>query len=846
MINFQLYNVAPKIPEELSFLERLSYNVWWSWHPEATELFLRINPNLWRQVGGNSRKFLGMVPQARLEELAKDKAYLRQLKRVEQEFERDCSKNPDRSTRHIAYFSMEYGIHESIRLYSGGLGVLAGDHLKAASDMGLPIVGVGLLYRQGYFRQYLDRNGWQIERYPDNEIHNMPLTRALDLHGNEVFVKLPLLDRELVASVWTMMVGNIPLILLDTELPQNPPEFREITGRLYGGDRRMRLEQELLLGIGGYMALIKMGFEPEVCHMNEGHAAFLSLARIQHLVQDKKMDPDTALEVVWRSNIFTTHTPVPAGNEVFNIDLVRPYLESLLKDTGLDVNRVLNWGIPVDNRDKSHEICMTILGMRLANYSNGVSKLHGEVARNMWRHLWPGRAMDEIPIKHVTNGVHISTWVAPRKRAIFDRYLSIDWSLNPNTRKLRQYVESIPDEELWMAHELCRHSMIRSARSRLQQRMKCRSLDCSTIYQAKNFLDPDILTIGFARRFATYKRGTLLLRNAERLKLLLSDQERPIQLIFAGKAHPADEAGKSLIQQLIQFCEQPGVRSRIVFLEDYDMSLAREMISGVDVWLNTPRRPQEASGTSGMKAAVNGVLNCSILDGWWAEAYSHKCGFAIVGDENYEDPEDCDNFESHVLFNLLERDIIPTFYDRSEGDLPHRWIRMMKESIIMALGNFSSMRMIQQYNYKFYAPAVERYEQLTAENATAAKKLVKCKNRLKDNYASIKIEYPKVDSELVDVHVGDTFNVSARVFLNELKPEDVDIQVYYGPVNTHNEIIHSYTANMELAEDLGNGHYMYKYQLHCAQSGRFGLTARITPTGRDWRNSMPGFICWAD
>ena len=845
MINFQLYNVAPKIPEELSFLERLSYNIWWSWHPEAVELFQRINPSLWRQEEGNSRKFLSMVPQMRLEELAKDKIYLRQLKRIEQEFDRDSAKNTETSSRRIAYFSMEYGIHESIHLYSGGLGVLSGDHLKAAADMGLPIVGVGLLYRQGYFRQYLDRNGWQIERYPDNEIHNMPLTRALDPQGNEVFVSLPLIDRELVASVWTLMVGNVPLILLDTELPQNPPEFREITGRLYGGDRKMRLEQELLLGIGGYQALTQIGYDPSVCHMNEGHAAFLSLARIKHLTKDKGMDVETALEVVRRSNIFTTHTPVPAGNEIFKIDLARPYLEALLKDMELDLNRVIEWGVPVGSTDKPDEICMTILGMRLANYSNGVSRLHGSVARSMWRHLWPGRALDEIPIKHVTNGVHIPSWVSGRKRAVFDRYLGGDWSANPNKEQLRKNVEMIPDEELWMTHELCRHNMIRRARKCLQQRMKCRSLDCAMIYQIKTFLDPDVLTIGFARRFATYKRGTLLLRNPERLKQLLRDSEKPIQLIFAGKAHPADDAGKALIHDLIKFCEQPEVRSHMVFLEDYDVSLARDMISGVDVWLNTPRRPQEASGTSGMKAALNGVLNCSILDGWWAEAYTPECGFAIVGDENYEDPEDCDNYESHMLFNLLENEIIPRFYDRSEGDLPHRWIKMMKESIIVGLGSFSSARMVHQYNDKFYSPAIENYERLTADNASAGGKLVEAKKRLIDNYGKLSIEYPQVDRELVDVHVDDAFNVTSKVFLSELKPEEVEVQVYYGPVNVHNEIIRSHTAVMELSEDLGNGYYNYKYCLHCNMAGRFGLTARIIPVGNDWSHSMPGFICWA-
>ncbi|MFA7230771.1 MAG: alpha-glucan family phosphorylase [Victivallaceae bacterium] len=842
MINVQLYNVAPQIPDDLKFLEQLSYNMWWCWHPDAIELFVRINPNLWRNVKGNTRRFLSMIPQSRLEELAADKGYLRQLKRVQADFERQVPEDDDLLKRRVAYFSLEFGIHESIRLYSGGLGVLAGDHLKAASDLKLPIVAVGLLYRQGYFKQLLDRNGWQIERYPENEIHNMPLKKACDRDGKELLISVKLKDRELFATAWKLQIGNITLLLLDTEIAQNPPEFRELTWRLYSGDRKMRLEQELLLGIGGFKALAQMGYDPAVCHMNEGHAAFLSLARIAHLVNDKGYDPDTALEIVWRTNIFTTHTPVPAGNEAFNVDLVRPYLEALKAETKLDVDRVINWGIPINSRNQTNEMSMTVMGLRMANYSNGVSRLHGEVARKMWQQLWPGRSVDEIPIKHITNGVHIASWVAQRKRIIYDRYLTLEWPDNPDKNQLRETVDNLPDEELWMAHELCRHSLIRKARKLMQNHIKCLNLPAD-VYQ-KNLLDPDILTIGFARRFATYKRGNLLLRNPERLMALLSDKERPIQLIFAGKAHPADEAGKALIQQLVQFSENHNVRGRLVFIEDYDISLARTMVQGVDVWLNTPRRPQEASGTSGMKAAANGVLNCSILDGWWDEAYTPDCGWAIIGDDNYEDPEDCDNFESNALFNLLEKDIIPCFYERSEGDLPLRWIKKMKGAITMALGDFSSMRMVQEYNQMFYETAVNSYDALMKDDAALAHNLVQQKARFIDNFSKISIDNPVVDGDLKNIHVGDTFNVTTKVFLNGLNPDEVEVQAYYGQVNPHNEIVHSQTLVMTMAEDQGNGHYIYKSSLKCATSGRFGLTARITPVGNNWRNSVPGFLCW--
>lgn len=844
MMNIQLYNVAPKIPDELSFLEELSYNIWWCWHPAAVELFVRISPELWSRAEGNSRKFLSMVPQKKLEELVGDKAYMKQLELVKKEFKSEVAPEHDQAKKTIAYFSMEFGLHESIRLYSGGLGILAGDHLKAAADLDLPLVAVGLLYREGYFRQRLDRNGWQIERYPENEINHMPLTRACDENNAEVFITIKLMDRDLIASVWTLRVGNITLVLLDTEIPQNPPEFREITARLYGGDHKMRLEQELLLGIGGFKALTKLGYDPAVCHMNEGHAAFLSLARIAYLVKEKNMSPDAALEVVWRTNIFTTHTPVPAGNEVFALDIVRPYIEVLQNDVGMDIKRMLDWGIPIGSRTQADELSMTVLGLRMGSFSNGVSRLHGEEARLMWRHLWPERAIDEIPIDHITNGVHIASWISKRKRHIYSRYLNINWNVSQSKEQLEQHIGNIPNEELWMAHELCRHSMIRRARRQLQKTMKAQ-LNYQGDSQTAKTLDPSALTIGFARRFATYKRGTLLLRNRERLKALLNNSEQPVQFIFAGKAHPADDEGKRLIQELVSFSLEPDVNGRVIFLEDYDISLARDMVQGVDVWLNTPLRPQEASGTSGMKAAVNGVLNCSILDGWWDEAYTPESGWAIAGDENYDDPEDCDNFESMYLFNLLEKEIIPKFYDRTDGDIPVKWIEMMKSSIVMALSSFSSARMVTQYNEKFYLPAQKNYRDLVANNAKLAKSLVEEKVRLVENFDKIYLESPQVDVDLVDIHVGDTFQVTVKVYLRELKPEDVDIELYYGNVNTQNEIIESNIEIMAVTEDYGDGHYLYKHALNCVKPGRFGLSARITPQGDRWRTSIPGFICGA-
>lgn len=838
----KLYNVAPKVPAELRFLEELSFNMWWCYHPEAQALFERIEPELWQEVEGNTRLFMSRLPQGRLEKLAQDELYLTELKNVETAFRKDVPVSDDIRQRKTAYFSMEFGIHESVRIFSGGLGVLAGDHLKAASDLHLPLVGVGLLYHQGYFRQVLDSNGWQQERYPENEIHNMPITRATDPAGNEVTVTIPLAERTVSAAVWVLKVGNVPLILLDTEIPQNPPELRSLTWRLYGGDTRNRIQQEILLGFGGYKALSAMGMIPEVCHMNEGHAAFLSLARIEHLQKEFNYSPDTALEIVWRSNVFTTHTPVPAGNEVFDFDLLRPFMAPLCKAAGIDVERMLKWGVPINERNSSKAMSMTVLGMRLANFSNGVSKLHGQVARQMWKNLWPGRALDEIPIKHITNGVHPSSWIANRKRTLFDHYLPGDHLMNPGYEVLRQRLDQIPDYELWTAHELCRQSLVRYVRQRLQKTLKCVVCDPS----ADNaVLDPHILTIGFARRFATYKRGTLLLRYRERLLRLLGNKTTPVQFIFAGKAHPADDNGKRLIQELVQFARQNGVSHKLVFLEDYDIGMARKLVQGVDVWLNTPRRPQEASGTSGMKAAINGCLNLSILDGWWDEAYTPGNGWAIPGNENYQNPDDCDNFEAQELFDLLESEVIPLFYHRSNNDLPTRWIRMMKNSIAMGLGMFSSLRMVENYRDMFYIPAMKNYETLSADHGAQAAALVVQKQRFLKNYPEMLIEEPEIKGDLKgEIHVGDSFKVRVKVFLSELRPEEVDVQIYAGNVNVHNEIVSSSSYSMQLTEELGNGNYIYEHTLLCSNSGRFGLTARITAPGEDWKNSMPGFMCW--
>ena len=846
-MELQLYNVAPRIPAELAFLEKLAGNIWWCWHHPAIELFMRIDPNLWREVGGNAKMFLRTVSGKRLEELAHDAAFLRSVKAVESEFERQVSHAYTPEKRDVAYFSLEYGIHESIPIFSGGLGVLAGDHLKAASDMNLPLVAVGLLYRQGYFRQVLDRTGLQTEHYPVSEIHDLPLERGCNPAGEPVTISMRLGDRELFAAVWVLWVGNVPLLLLDTELPQNPPDLREVTWRLYGGDKRMRLHQELLLGIGGVKALLAMGYDPKVCHMNEGHAGFLSLARLEHLVQDLNYDPNVALEVVWRSNIFTTHTPVPAGNEVFDIDLVKPYLAPFAASAKFDLERVIRWGIPISDRGHASEMSMTVFGLRMAaNYSNGVSRLHGEVARSMWKHLWPERSDAEIPIGHITNGVHISSWISARHNRLFERYLSSKFLNNPDMVQLVADLDGIPDDELWTVHELCRQNLVRYTRRLVQRNFRYMVDGSLGIDKKRPVLQPDVLTIGFARRFATYKRGTLLLRDQARLLALLKDKNHPVQFIFAGKAHPADNGGKQLIRQLIEFAQRENVQDKLLFLENYDIGMARHLVQGVDVWLNTPRRPQEASGTSGMKAAINGVINCSILDGWWAEAYDGENGWAIEGNDYYTADEDRDNFESQQLFNLLENEIIPCFYERQGGDLPRRWISRMKASIATGLGFFSSARMVEDYNRKFYRPAADAFVSLTTDDAKEAKKLVEAKKRLVENFdgGRLSISNPVVKIALNNLHIGDKIPVTVEVNLGNLRPEEVEVDAYSGSADAHNQIVDSTSTALKMLEDRGNGIYLYGGDVECCIAGRFGLTARIKAAGTAWDNSVPGFMCW--
>ena len=845
----QTFQVFPNIPKEIFFLEVLSRNIWWSWQTDAVALFHRINPQLWKKVRHNPITFLTRIPQKELEALAVDRGFLSHMNRVKEQFEAMAKSPADKAffsfqeNESIAYFSMEFGIHESIPIFSGGLGILSGDHLKAASDLSLPLTGVGLLYRQGYFRQFLDQNGWQQEEYPETDFFNLPVTRARDEKGNEVRISIHGPDGEIHAAVWQIIVGTITLLLLDTDLPENSSKVRNITARLYGGGQNMRLAQEVLLGIGGMRALYAMGIEPSVCHLNEGHAAFSSIERVIQIMSRQKIDLETALEVIERSTIFTTHTPVAAGYDEFSPEMVKPYLYPLEKSAGLKIDEMLSWGQFKDSGEHG-PFSMFILGLRMSHDCNGVSKLHGQISRRMWSNVWPGLPQDEVPITHITNGVHITSWLSMEISLLLRNYLGPNWCEHPHDSRIKSSIDSIFDEELWRAHEMNRSALISFCREKIKQQYQRRNASKAKMKELETMLDPDALTVGFARRFATYKRANLIGYDFERLKKITTSKDYPIQLIFAGKAHPKDNEGKLLIQNIVNHICNSELRNKIIFLEDYDINTARYLVRGVDVWLNTPRRPMEACGTSGMKAAINGVINVSTLDGWWCEGYSPECGWNIGNGEEYNDHDYQDSMESQAMYNLLENEVIPCFYERKSSGMPSRWIKMMKESMKMSIHNFCSHRMVNDYKTQFYKPAAIRYKKLLDNGAKEAKIKAAQRIRLYENWDKISIEKPFREKD-GPYRVGESLHISARVFLGDLNHDEVRVQLYYGIWQSMNSLQSSNTEEMVIQDDLGKGEYLYICNIKCMHAGRYGFKARITPNGDKWIHYAPGLITWA-
>ncbi|MDR1419949.1 MAG: alpha-glucan family phosphorylase [Treponema sp.] len=846
-MNISTYTVKPKLPGVLKPLEEIARNLWLSWNFDAVQLFIRLDYELWLQSQQSPIRVLGMVSQKRLAEAAGDDSYLAALKEVYEHFQRyrkgeTWYRGPRKEV--VAYFSMEYGMDVSLPIYSGGLGILSGDHMKTASDMGLPLVGVGLLYRQGYFTQRLNADGFQQESYPENDWYNMPVERKVDRSGNPIKISVDLAGSQAIAQIWEAKVGRSSLYLLDTNISENAPDIRNVTAALYGGDKETRIQQEILLGIGGIRALRALGINPAATHMNEGHSAFLGLERIREIMAEKSFTFDEAREAVWPTNIFTTHTPVPAGNERFDLALMEKYFRSWPQILGISWKDFIGLG-RVRTNDDHETYCMTVLALKLAAYANGVARLHGVVSREMWKDLWPDLPLEEVPIGHVTNGVHPRTWVSSGMTDLLDRYFGPRFEDEPTDLAIWDRMDRISDEELWRTHERRRERLVAFARDRIRERYRRTGAVERRMRQAEDALSPYALTLCFARRFATYKRGNLLLRDPERLLNLVKDNDRPVQLIFAGKAHPHDMPGKDLIREIIHFAEKYDVTSRIVFVENYDMTVARYLTSGGDVWLNTPRRPMEASGTSGMKAAMNGVLNCSILDGWWDEAYNPELGWAIGQGEEYHDDQLQDDIESKALYDLLERDIVPLFYQRGRDGLPREWIKRMK-ACMKAIGHsMSSHRMLMDYSNNFYFPALKNYRRIVKDDYAESKSLAAYFAKLRQGWDGLRIN--KIESNARPVmQRGDSLTVTAYIDLGPLRPEEVLVELYHGSVsNQSSNIQNARRVEMKWAGNEGNMN-LYQIRIETSDTGFQGHTVRILPKHTALVHPYrSGFIKWA-
>jgi starch phosphorylase len=836
MPTLRRFTVVPRLPQPLERLRDIAHNLWWTWAPVARELFVRIEPELWEKVHGNPIELLSRVPQERLDELSTDDAFVSHLEAAWSTFERYMSREgwfsrrfPESAKATIAYFSMEYGLHESLPIYSGGLGVLAGDHLKTASDLGLPLVGVGLAYAEGYFRQVLNDDGWQQERYPVNDWHRLPVQPVLDGGGKQMVIHVVYPYGTVHAQLWRVQVGRVPLYLLDTNLAENTPADRSITGPLYGGDQEFRVRQEIMLGIGGVHALEAVGLSPTVCHMNEGHSAFLALERIARVMRGRGATFQVASEACSAGNIFTTHTPVPAGNDAFAPELAKRYLEPYRAALGLSDQDLMTLG-RVDANNPAAQFSMPVLAIHSSDHYNGVSALHGEVSRKMYQPLWPELPEHEIPIQSITNGVHTTTWVSYEMGGLFTRYLGPGWIEQRDDSSVWERVHDIPDGELWQTHEHRRQRLVTLARRRLRAAATIRAAT-DEIELAEEVLDPNALTIGFARRFATYKRATLLFSDMDRVKKLLGDPERPVQLVFAGKAHPQDKGGKELIRGIIRASRDPELRGKVVFLEDYDMRIARALVSGVDVWLNTPRRPLEASGTSGMKAAANGVLNLSVLDGWWAEAWAEHgrdVGWAIGHGEQYPDGGG-DDVEAELLYDLLEREVVPLFYRRdNQGKLPRAWIKRMKTAIAKLAPTYNTQRMVREYTERFYVPSIRLTHEMMERDLAGAKKLAAWKQRVHDAWPEVTIREIALRSP-EELRVGEAARVEAVVQLGKLTPDDVAMELYHGPTAGGHELLRGDIVRMKLDGSAGDGLYRFVGEIPTHESGAHAFAARLMP-----------------
>lgn len=844
------FEVVAELPERLQALKDLAMNLRWSWDAETQQLFRETDPDLWEAVGHNPLELVNQISDDRLEKLLDDSVYLARLEACQKSLESYLtadtwfdSKYPShRDHTRIAYFCAEFGLAECLPIYSGGLGILAGDHLKAASDLGLPLTGVGLLYARGYFRQYLSQEGWQQEMYPQYDFYKMPLSLVRGENNQPIRVSVELPDRVVTCHIWKAVVGRINLYLLDSNILENAPDDQGITDTLYGGDENMRIRQEMILGVGGMKALSALGIDPTVCHMNEGHAAFLSIERLRQFMEKTGSDFRTARQVVVGGNVFTTHTPVPAGFDVFKPELVEQYMSKTIGAAGLNFADFLKMG-RFDPENPVEPFNMAVLAMENANFVNGVSKLHAKVSRHLFSARWPEYPEQEVPVDAITNGIHTGTWISRRMVDLIQKHVDSDWDGDLSSPDLWEKVAAIPDAELWELRENQRGDFIRFVRKRLVSTLAKKGAARVDLNAANGILDPRILTVGFARRFATYKRASLLFSDRERLKSLLFHPERPIQVVFAGKSHPRDDGGKRLIQDIYNFIQHEGGKPRMVFLEDYDMEVARALVQGVDVWLNNPRRPNEASGTSGMKVVPNGGLNLSVLDGWWAEGYKPGVGWAIGDDREMADHDHQDWLDSRSLYQLLEQEVAPVFYNRGESGIPTAWIELIKKSMKELAPWFSTARMVREYASRFYMPASDAYNRMASGNQACAKEALEWRTRVRSAWKDVKIL--KVEDEGNTFNpVGAQFQLTATVQLGSLTPEDVRVQALVGMVGGNRELHDLELHDLEFVKS-EHGHHSFKATISCAQPGHMGYVVRVVPHHDHVRvASELALVCW--
>ena len=836
MYVFNKITVNPQLPKRIEKLSEISNNLWWSWNTEFLRLFKTIDNDLWETCEKNPVKFLKQVSQERLEAVSKNVEFLKEYDKLARQFEDYMnSKNtwfannyPENKNDLIAYFSAEYGLDRTIPIYSGGLGILTGDHLKSASDLGIPLVAVGLLYKNGYFHQKINGYGDQETEYINIELSNLPINPVKDKNGEDLIIYVKFPKRRLYLKVWQINVGRIKLYLLDSDIEKNNPEDRDVTLRLYGGDQEMRIRQEIVLGMGGTNLLTRaLGLNPTIYHMNEGHSAFLILELIKNIIKEKQVSFDVARDIASSKTVFTTHTPVPAGNDIFPLDLVDKYFKDFWPRLGLDREEFLRLGMK-PSQILEPGFNMGILALKVAGKKNGVSKLHGAVSRELFGDVWPDIAANESPITYVTNGIHTCSWLSPKLKELYNKYLMPYWQDNIHEDKVWEKINNIPDKTLWETHQDRKEKLLKLVKDNTTQRLRRSGYSYEEINEITSKLNPNALTIGFARRFATYKRATLIFKDLERITQILNNSEKPVQLIFAGKAHPADKEGQDLIKRIHEISMMPQFKGKIFLLENYNIAMSQYLVSGVDVWLNNPRRPMEASGTSGQKASVNGVINFSVLDGWWAEGYNQENGWTIGTNAEYNSYEEQDIADSQSMYRTLEDKIIPTYYNKNEEGISPKWIRIMKNSIISTGGKYSTARMLVDYTNNLYMPLCNLTKKYYKNVDTVAEYNLWKKN-LYINWKDIKITQTN-NLDNITIDAGNNIEVKCEVELPNVDLDNITVECYYGKILDNGIVENVSIIPMKLTgKDEENKKYEYTTKIELKTGGNYGYTFRVMP-----------------